>query len=288
MGGISAVKRAYHNTTVSLKRHPALFLPFLIFAAIETAALIILYLAPRMPLRLAFGPLIKTLWGEAFLHYPANFILLPKLASLSRLGLAIIFSSLLTGMAVAIVYAIHNKKGIGLRQAFRQALKQYASLFVVVLLFSLSYYFSIKLISFLLAKYFMAGHTRLLFIPARLWIGPIMFVVNFIAALFIQGIFVYAIPLLIIGKKKVIPAITGSAALFGKLFFETLILIGLPMLLYVPVIILTDKSSFLISRVAPESVLWICFAGTVISSLVIDPIVTVASTYLYLDTNKNA
>jgi hypothetical protein len=274
--------KAYNTSIKSLKNHPALFLPFIIFAILEVITLIIIYLVPQMPLRLVLGPVIRTFWGERFLHYPANFLLLPKLASLSRMGLAVIFSSLLSGVAVALVFAVYNKKQIKFKEAFRAALKKYSSLFIVVLIFTLLFYFLVRLVTIVLVSYFIAGHSRLLFLKAGLWMGPILSAINFMLALLIQSAFVYAIPLLIIEKQKLIKAVIGSFVLFKKLFIPTLILVGLPMLVYIPIIVLNSKTAFLIDKVFPEFVLWVYFFGIVISSLLIDPIVTVSTTFLYL------
>ncbi len=274
--------KAYRTSIKSLKNHPALFLPFLIFAILEVIVLVIIYLAPRMPLKLILGPLISTFWGERFLHYPANFLLLPKIASLSRMGLAVIFSSLLSGVAVALVFAVHNKKQIKFKEAFKSALKKYSSLFIVVLIFTLLFYFLVKLVIIVLVSYFMAGHSRLLFLKPGIWMGPILSAINFMLALLIQSAFVYAIPLLIIEKQKLIRAIIGSFLLFKKLFIPTFILVGLPMLVYIPIIVLNSKTAFLIDKVFPEFILLVSFLSIIISSLVIDTIVTVSTTFLYL------
>lgn len=280
--GVSLTKKAYNTSIKSLKNHPALFLPFVIFAILEAIVLVVIYLAPRMPLRLILGPVIKTFWGERFLHYPANFLLLPKLASLSRMALAVFFSSLLTGMAVALVFAVYHKKHLKLKEAFKSALKKYASLFIIVLIFTLLFYFSAKLVNVVLLKYFMAGHSRLLFLKANLWMGPILLSINFMLALLIQSAFIYAIPIVMIEKQKLIKAVIGSFILFKKLFIPTLILVGLPMLVYIPIIVLNYKTAFFIDKVFPELVLWISFLGIIISSLIIDSLVTISTTFLYL------
>lgn len=282
VAGKSSIKKAYSNTFQSLKKHSILLKPFIIFGLIDLAALLLIYFGVRMPLRLVFGPIIRTFWGEAYLHYPDNFMLLPKLVSLSRMALTIIFGSFLTGVAVAIVFGIYNKKEIKLKDAFKAALKQYSSLLIVVLIFTLGFYFLIKLVGIGLVKYFLAGHRRLLFLNAGLWLGPILLALNFMLALLIQSAFVYAIPLLIIEKQKLTNAILGSFLLFKRLFFPTLILVGLPMLAYIPIILLNANPGFLIERAFPEFVLWVSFFGCVISALVIDPLVTITTAFLYL------
>lgn len=281
---MSPLKKTYQATFRSLKSHPLIYVPFIIFATLESIALSLIYLAPRMPLRLVLGPPIKTFWGERFLHYPANFILLPKLASLNRMALTVILSSLLTGVAVAMAYDIYNKKVVKLSAAFKAALKKYIYLFFVVFIFTLSFFITSKIISVGLARYFIAGHSRLLFLKASLWLGPVLSGINFIIALIIQSAFIYAIPVLIIGNKNLIKSIVTSFALFKKLFIPTLILVGLPMLFYLPIMVLNYNTLFLIYRVFPEFVLLVSFLGIIMSSLVIDPLVTISVTLFYLDT----
>jgi hypothetical protein len=277
-----SIRKVFNTTAKSLKNHPALFVPFVIFALLEFIALIILYFAVRMPLRLIFGPAIKTFWGERFLHYPLNFLLLPKLASFARMGLSILFASLLTGMAVAIVLEVYHKKQINLQSAFKSALKSYANLFIVVFIFTTLFYFSVKIITIVLIRYFMAGHSRLLFLKPEIWLGPVLMAINFLIALLIQAAFIYAIPILIIEKEKLVKAIIKSLLLFKKLFVPTLILVGLPMLFYIPVIVLEYNSTILIGRTFPEIILWVLSLGTIVSSLVVDPLVTISTAVLYL------
>ncbi len=280
--GIPAVKKPYLITIEALKKHRALFMPFIIFAALELAALLFIYLFPRVPLRAIFGPPIRTFWGERFLHYPINFLLLPKLASLSRMFLTVIIGSLTTGMAVIITLDVYNKRYSKIKTSFRDALKKYPALFIIVFIFTVLFYASIKIAIIGLARYFLAGHLRLFFLGPGVWFGPILMVFNFVFAIIIQGAFIYAIPVLLIEKQKLIRSITKSFVLFKELFIPTIILVGLPMLLYIPVLFLESNSAFLIERVFPEAVLFVAILGTIISSLVIDPLIIVSTTVLYL------
>jgi len=274
-------KKAFKESWLALKNNRVVFIPFLIFAIVDLISLFVLFLAPRMPLRLALGPIIRTIWSETFLHYPANFILLQKLSFLSRLALSVLIGSLLTGMAVSIIQSLFYKRAIELKKSFLSALKIYFSLFLVTLIVTGLFYFMGKFMSFALAKYF-SRHARLLFIGVRMWFGPISMVLNFLIALFIQALFIYAIPLLIIEKMKFKKAIVKSFALFGKLFIPTILLIGLPMLLYIPIIVMEYNTVFLIEKFIPEIILAILIIGIIINSLIIDPLITAGTTLLYL------
>jgi len=285
--GIPLTKEIFAKTTQSLRKNPNLFIPFLIFAAFESLSLIFIYLIPRMPLVRLFGPPIRTFWGERFLHYPANFLLMPKLGSLARMGLSVVIGSLLTGIAVLIISEVYHKKQIKMEVAAKSALRKYPMLLVIILAVTALFYLSVKFCTITLAKYFIAGHSRLLFLKPAIWMGPILICINFIAGIFLQSLFTYAIPALMLDKEKLLKAIWKSFVLFKKLFLPTLCLVGLPMLLYIPIIVLSYHNAFLIYKLFPEFILWVAFLSMVVSSLIIDPLVTVATTLLYLEHKGN-
>lgn len=284
--GFSAIKSAYNLTFKSFGNNPILFAPFLIFAFFESLSLIIIYLAPRMPLRIVLGPIIKAFWSEFYLHYPNNFLLLSKLSYLARIGLAIAIGSLLSAIAITIVLDITQKKQINLRNSFLSALKNYPSFFIIVFISVFLYYFAIKVFTSLLLSYFLSGHGRLIFLPARFWMGPVLFCVNFILAVIIQSAFIYAIPIIVIDKVKLIKAIFKSIIFFKKLFIPTIILVSLPMLISIPFSVLNSNTPFLINKFFPELILYIAFLSLVVNSLIIDPLVTVSTAFLYLQVKK--
>jgi len=168
------------------------------------------------------------------------------------------------------------------------ALKKYLSLFVIVLILYGLFYGSGKLLSTGLMKYFLAGHQKLLFLGPQIWLGVPLVALNFITALFIQAAFTYAIPVLIIEDEKVLKAIIKSFGLFIKHFIPTIILVCLPMLIYLPIVVLIYNTAFLMDRFYPEIVLYVAFLSIVVSSLIVDPIVTTATTLFYLGKREKA
>lgn len=282
-----SLKTVYEKTAQSIKSNPVLFVPFAIFAAFEFITLIIVYLAPRMPLKLLLGPPIRALWGERFLHYPLNFILIPKLTGLARIGLTLILGSFLTGVAVLLIYNVYRYNKISLKSAFNLTLKKYVSLFAIVLFFTFIFYLLDIIISKLLIRYFIFGHhAKLLFLGPKLWFGPILACLNFMLAVTVQSAFVYAIPILLIEGETLTKAILKSFALFKKFFIKTIVLVGLPMLAYIPIIVLQSDPAFLIDRLFPEAVLFVAIFSLIISSLVIDLSITLTTTHLYLIHNN--
>lgn len=276
------LSQVFGSTIQSFKKHPQLLLPFIIFFILEISVLLFLFVIPREPIVKLFGPPIRTLWGEGFLHYPFNFILLPKLASLSRLVLTVFIGSFITGWAVFLASTLYYKKTLRFSETVSQTLKKYVSLFFVVSIVTLVLYFFGKLIGLALLKYFSSGHAKLLFIPARIWLGPIEACIGFILSVLVQALFIYAVPILLLNNDKPIRSLARSVGMFKRFPVVTTLLVFFPILLYVPVIVLLSNAQFLIYKVFPESVLCVLFLGSAISSLLIDPFITIASTQIVI------
>jgi len=211
------------------------------------------------------------------------FFLIAKLASFVKMGLTMLFGSFLTGAAVSATADLHAGRKLGLDRAFANARKKYINVFVVVAIFTFLFYFAVKLLPKALIWYFIkGGHSRLLFLGMDFWFGFFLFFATFILLIFIQSAFIYSIPMLVIGNKKIGGAISGSFAFFKDHFFTTLSLITLPVILYVPIVILQQRSLYLIESVFPESVLLVMVLAAFVTSVVMDYFMTLTTTYLYL------
>lgn len=270
---MSTFKRAYKSTFQSLIKYPALLVPFIIFAAFELLALAIIYLAPRMPLRALLGPPIKTFFGEIYLHYPYNFLQLANLQNLSRMFLTVCIGSALSATVTAIVYDIYNKKAPALTRSLKTAFKKYIYLFLTILIVAFLLQLATKLVNKGFIWYFKSWHS---------WLEPLHICINFLLAIFIQSAFIFTIPLIIIGNEKLIGSMLKSIRLYLKLLIPTTALVAIPMLLYIPIIILRNNTQYLINAFFPESIVLLGILAIAVASLVIDPIVTISTTYLYL------
>ena len=274
-------------TTSFFKNNSILYLPFIIFFAVEFFCLILTYLSNYNPLLLVFGPIVKTFWGEQFLHFPFNFVLLPKIASFLRILLSISIGPILSGIATLITINIYYKKSIKLEGVFLKVLRKYFTLFFILLILNVTLYFAFKLIGLVLFKYFSKGNQQLFFIPLRYWsYGPIPVLINFMIAVFFQAAFIFAIPFIMLDDEKPIKAIIRSFVLYFKYFKLTSVLVILLMLIYLPILILNMKTMFLIENIFPEFIMIVAILGSILSSLVIDPLLTVASTLLFIKTKE--
>ncbi len=214
-------------------------------------------------------------------------MLLPKIASFLRILLSISIGPILSGIATLITINIYYKKSIKLEGVFLKVLRKYFTLFFILLILNVTLYFAFKLIGLVLFKYFSKGNQQLFFIPLRYWsYGPIPVLINFMIAVFFQAAFIFAIPFIMLDDEKPIKAIIRSFALYFKYFKLTSVLVILLMLIYLPILILNMKTMFLIENTFPEFIMIVAILGSILSSLVIDPLLTVASTLLFIKTKE--
>src|SRR3989338_2212655 len=108
-----------------LMARPVILYPLCLYAFLQLLILEILYFSACFPLSLFFAPLIKRLWSDAFLHYPFNFILLPKLFYYSQVPVYITLGAFLTAMTVTYLVAVNNEKKISFRLALKDSIGSY-------------------------------------------------------------------------------------------------------------------------------------------------------------------
>ncbi len=280
---LGTVRKTYLLVGQVLVRNPVILLPFAAFGLLELGALILAYVSPRTPFIALFGPPIKTFWGEQFLHYPTNFLLLNKLTSLARMVLGVLFGGVLSGIAVHLTASSYRKSSEPPARAFGAVMKKYLQLFALLLFITMLFYLAGKVLSWGLTKYFVSGHRKLLFLGPRFWLGIFLLLSDFIMSWLIQAAFIYTIPLIVIDNVKLAPSLWRSLLLALRWLWATLILVLIPLLMYVPVLLLKLNTTFLISRLYPEFVLLVSLIGLVVTNLLVDPLTTIATTVLYLE-----
>jgi hypothetical protein len=170
---------------------------------------------------------------------------------------------------------VFNKKDVRIFASLIMAIKKYFSLFAVVLIITGLFFSFLKLIEM-----------GLMFLHPKAWMGPVLIALNLLVVLLVQGAFVYAIPLLMIKNENLFKALGKSVVMFFKLFVPTVALIGLPLLFYVPIIVLQFNTPLLIDRTFPEAVLYVSIAAVIFNSLIVDLFITLSTTILFLQNNK--
>jgi hypothetical protein len=169
-----------------------------------------------------------------------------------------------------------------MKTAMLQALRKYFYLFSMMLFVNGVLYFFNKAFTIFLINYFKSGHASLLFLKPGFWLGPVSVCANFTFLILLQAAFAYVIPALVLSKAGLARAFAESLAVFWRLRIATLILVGVPLLLYIPVIVLNMNAGFLLENIFPDIIFCVAVLSIFASSLVIDPFITVATTSMYL------
>ena len=273
-----ALLRAALNAFVG---NPVILYPFLVTAFIQLLALEILYFAPRFPLVLFFGPIIKRVWGEIFLHYPTNFLLLPKLFYYVQLLISIFIGSFLTAVAIYLIEAVNSDKKTNFGLAAKELLPRYAYIFIASL-------FSLGLFALLAISY---GKLTTLLIYTKsqsesiLFLKKIVFLsepyVGLLLGILATVAFAFLVPVVVLERKGIRKALKANFEKLRKSFGFIFIVVLLPTLLYVPVFLLRNNVFSFPNTIVPSLHLFV-IVFSVMAAVFIDATVFTAITTYYL------
>ncbi len=248
------------------KQYPVVVMPFVCIALFDALILILVFLAPRPPFSVILSPVIQAFWGERFLHYPANFLLIPTLFNHTRNVAGFIVGIFFTGIAVSFMYQIERRDTPQWEDAVKRTLKRYIRLAVMWGLTLAVFFMAIKIFKYL---------TPL--IPSRKVFIGLQFLLN----VGIQMVIVVAIPAIIIENRKVSAAIIRSLAVFKYHPVTVFLFVLIPGLLLVPATYLHIRLPLLMNKMFPEIALYIMGLRIVILN-VIDLLVTLSAVVLLL------
>lgn len=277
-----SVASVYRSVAGLLSKRPGILLPFCVVSGLEIFALLTVYLIPQTSLSALLGPPIRSFYGEIYLHYPMDLLLLPKLFQHVQTAVALFVGSWMSASVVAFISAESQAGSAGLKwySYSKSVLSRYPAIFVV------------SLLSFLLAKYSMTG-TQIVFrwavnhfpnvmghLSLRWW-SLVILAISLGIALTVEILFAYVIPALIIEKKSLWKAFGRSLAVLKRNFLVTLVLVGVPVFLYFVSVLIRGAIPGLIERTFPEISLGILFASILVSFLINSAIMT-SVTILFL------
>jgi len=276
---VVAVWRAAVNLIMS---EPRILIPFAVLAVIEIAELFVLANSPHFPVSKFFAPPIERIWGEIFLHYPYIYELLPRLFYYAKMVTGIFVGGVVTAMACLITLQVEKEKRVNLKLIFKKSMGRYVSLFLLMLLLYAGVHFMMKQPQILLTMAFQ-GKAKFLFLGPGPWFRVVLPAILFGLAVFFQGLFVYSIPHIIIKGNKFLSALWGGIVFFFKNAWRTILLVGVPMILYIPVTIVRSNINVLASKFGPESIISVLILSVLVSVLVVDALVTVATALYFIE-----
>ncbi len=263
----------------ALKNHPVILIPFCISGILKLLGLLIIFLSIFYPLSIVCAPIIKTLWGETFLHYPFNFNLMPKVFYYVQIAIYIFIDGLLSGMAVWMVFQSNEGRRPQVLESFKKVFPKYVILASFLLTIFLIMHFISQAENLVILRLLKLKFVALLANTGMLNFIKVFF--NFFVIVLIETGFAFVIPFVVLGNRRFFKAIAGSFLLVKKVFPATFVLIVVPTLITLPFSLLKTGLPVLMNKTLPE-ITFLVLGLSVVVIVFVDCIVTTSLAFLYL------
>jgi len=267
--------------------NPIILLPFLTIAFVQLLALEILYFLPRFPLSAFFNPIIGTLWGTEFIHYPKNVLIIPKLFQNIQVLIYIFISSFFIAVAIEIIAAINSGKNIKFISACKDSFGQYIHYFVGAFIAFCTFFGLYKLYYFLLNSILNTSSVDGVFFFAKKIILHGVPYANLLIGVFVTTLFAFVFPIIVIDKRKIFAAIgLNFKNLWGSFWFIFVVVL-IPTLFYLPVVLLRSNINTIANATFPE-IRVLALVVSIFVTMFIDVTIYTAITSFYLLKKEHA
>lgn len=251
-----------------LFQHPRVFAPFLIIGILNIVLLYILYLFPRPPFSIVFAPVIRTFWGEKFLHYPYNFLILPRIFDYTKSVFYVFAGGFFAGLSIQFIKNAYQNIERGLLLDIVRVVRAYLVLFFIWLTLFILSVITFKFLPDLLGKFSI--------FPERA-----IFYLSLFFNLLVYTFFAYSPVLAVLNRRGFFSSLKGSFIFAGKNFLASFLLVMVPAIFYVLFLFIKGNLPYLRAKFFPEVTLIILVIG-VIFSVIIDFVITSSVTLLFL------
>lgn len=252
-----------------LAQNPMITVLFLILGLLDFAALGALFMAHSEPLSNILGPVIRRFYGERFLHYPQNFILLPTLFKHAHTLILASAGLFFSGLVIIKIEAhVMERKDDTLFGACGVVAKKYGALLLA------------WVAAFLTAKY--AGKLLFSVVPSATFAGR--FALIFVFVMLTQALFAFLIPAILVSGKKFLAAVLDALSMAVKKIVSLLVILAIPMFFAVILSFAKSLAPDLV-RFNPELVL-VVLSVSIVVTVIIDLFVTMATAILYIRERK--
>lgn len=266
-----------------LKDNPLLTSPFILLALAEGITLYLLFLAPQEPFSKLLAPPIARFFGEQFVHYPGHLLKLPTLFYFAKIVLSFLPGMFLSAFFVGLIGDIKLDRTTSLRRHIKAPIRRFFALFIIWGLGTSFFIIWLPYLGFL-------KPLEMLYIEAISWgdsKGYLIFLefLVFVLSFWIQILFLYALPLVILAEQSLFKALIGNFRYLRHLFLPTTVCLFMAALLYAGFYFFERDTIGLAVRNSPEIIVVITAIGIPIT-MIINLLVTTTSTLLFIDEQK--
>ncbi|MBU1043069.1 MAG: hypothetical protein KJ915_01570 [Candidatus Omnitrophica bacterium] len=256
-----------------------IMMPFTVMALIELIAIGAIFVFIQPPFTKFSAPIVLRFFGEKFLHYPFNLILTSQLFNYFQNFSAIVIGTFVVGMTISAVADYNQTKDFSFKPAAKKTLFKYINLVIISVLVFFIMQFMQTIENKILIKILMKGPS-FLGIASGTWKMIFLFVFLFSAAL-VQSMFVFTQTAIMIDNKNFITAIFKNLVYVLTNIFSACFLVIIPLMAYLPIVLLKSNLFELMKRSFPEISFVIMIMG-VFLTLFINLVITITTTKAYL------
>ncbi len=272
------ILRATANLLTSHKKilYPSLFLLFVNLLVLE-----FLYFIPHFPLKIFFGPLIEKIWGESYLYYPLDLVLLPKLFYYAQMVVYFAIGSFLLGVTVHMVNAANNEERLSFKNSVTKTLPVYLNIFLA----SVVSFILFQVVNFFLGLLVFRAGSITSVSPLAVGIKKLIIVgapyVQFIFGLLVTIILAYLTPVIVLERKKIAQSIALNLKTLFSSFWLTVTIVVIPTIFYLPILLIRNNIGVLVYKTIPEVQIAV-IALSVIATVIINMFIMTSTTLFYL------
>src|SRR3989338_4481395 len=148
----SKIVEIYRQVFSVLRKNPTVLFLFIWIGIFDVLALIALFSAPSPPFSYVLAPIVRTFWSDRFLHYPANFLLLPKLFNHAHFVISTVIGVFISGLVIKKIEAETKGESLSTLSAAGKVFRYYFSLVIAWLVSYAIFTFALKGVAFVLPK----------------------------------------------------------------------------------------------------------------------------------------
>ena len=273
------IRKNWLSTADFIIKNRMIIFPFVIIAFVETIALELIYFSVRSPISLVMNPIIRKFFGEEFLHYPVNLVLLSRLFYYAQMVIYILLGVFLTATSVTLFKNIKAALPIKANAIIRTLSRRYI-LFIGYGITMIVFIVLIKRMDIFIFSKVMRLVSKLLPQISPKLSYTCLTVFLFLTNIILQTLVMLTVPIMVIQGKSLPRAMAKSIYLGIRNFRTIFALISLPFLIYLPSMLLKSFSVELAGRTFPEINLYITAFGIVISIFVDSFLIICVSQFL--------
>jgi hypothetical protein len=230
------------KSTLRSSMRPAIWLPFLLIAVCELAALGALLSFHRPGIMPLVVPLLHALAGERATHYPEFFFYLPNVYSRIVLVLSVLVASPLIGAATLFFargFGVENEPRVWNRVARTVPTLIVLAAVPAAALYGVSALSNFVPLDLVRSSVFVRWSVR----------GGLL-----LAVVLIQSFMAYSTAWVVLEGHRILPALRDSIRVTVRTFLPTLIVVGVPILLLFPLNYLSRRVDLFATKLTPEGV----------------------------------